>query len=160
MDRWNAVQQFLYTGLRGERLQEPREWQHYTYSTAVFSAIPAAGQAPLGISIDSNADFLAFDLEVAASTNAAPQTVLEYPPLLIQIFDTGAGATFFNTDAHVFNVAGSGRRPGDLYPFRYVRAGGQLNVTLTNLDAVNTLDARVSLRGIQVFAPGDVRGFV
>lgn len=150
MDPTAFVQRFLTAGGR------TREWQFFAYSTAPILNIAASGQGTDDIAIQSDSDFLAFDLEVTVTTNAAPQTVIEFPSVTLQVFDTGSGRNFFNTPTHVNNVGGNAQRPGSLFPYRHCRGGGSLQVTVTNLNAGAAIDAYVTVRGIKVFAPGTI----
>ena len=150
MDPTIFVQQFLNS--EGRR----REWQYFAYSTAPILNIAASGNGQDDIAIQSDSDFLAFDLEVTVTTNAAPQTVIEFPSVTLQVFDTGSGRNFFNAATHVNNVAGNAQRPGAMWPYRHCRGGGSLQVTVTNLNAGAAIDAYVTVRGIKVFPAGTI----
>lgn len=128
-----------------------RQWQSFSYSAPPFLNVAAAATATDDIPIQSDSDFLAFDLNVTVNDQTTPETVIQFPAVTIQIFDTGSGRSFFNQAAHVNNVAGNAQRPGSLFPFRMVRGGSSLQVQVTNLDAANAIDVRVSLVGIKVF---------
>lgn len=128
-----------------------RQWQQFSYPAPPFLNVAASGTATDDIPIQSDSDFLAFSLNVIVNDQTTPETVIEFPAITLQIFDTGSGRTFFAQAAHASAVAGNGQRPGSLFPFRHCRPGSSLQVQVTNLDAVNAIDVRVTLVGIKVF---------
>lgn len=129
--------------------------QFYSYQ-AVFlgtSVLAAGASVSVNVAIDNDSDFLVTGINMTA-TDTTQLIVLPFLPALIQLQYTGSGATFFQVPDHVMNVVGDGALPGTT-PWPFVIPGGaSLQVTLTNLDAVNARVVRLSFPGMKIYRRG------
>lgn len=136
-----------------------RPFQDFQYTAAFQDAnvIPALGVATVDIPIQTDGDFVALYATATAVTDAAPETVLAAVPLLVQVTDSGAGRNFFDRPTHANNVFGVGERALDRQPYWYLRKGGTVRVTVTNLQNA-ILRAWVTFVGLKVFPVGQSAG--
>jgi len=152
----SAVDMYIPEGRRfyteGPRTGEPREKQSFIYS-ATFngaSALTPLGTLTIGIAIDADSDFLAFNLS-KISTLVNNVTFIPLLPATILLTTTGGGSRLMDQPQHIENLAGQGGLPG-IPPFPIWLPGSSvLQVQLTSLDPVNTFNVFVSFPGVKIF---------
>ncbi len=142
---------------------------HYSTSNTTLVAAPSSTSGSIGIQSDSH--FVCRYVNLTAYTGAANTQVLAVvsPPLLIQFLDTGAGRTLFDNPQPIQNVCGGvsgGANSFGNLPFIFpepwlIKAGGNVQVTLTNIGATVFTRIDTTLVGFKVFrfgatAPADV----
>lgn len=133
----------------------------FFYSSQFLSSVVAAGATiTQNIPIQSDSHFVARYFTITAYT-AGLVVATATPPLLCQFFDSGSGRTLFDNLQPIQNVlggvaaaAGTGSLPFILPEPWLVRAGGTIQVTLSNLGAAAFNRVDVSIPGFKVFAFG------
>ena len=133
----------------------------FFYSTQYLNSILAAGATiTQNIPIQSDSHFVARYFTVTAYT-AGLVVATATPPLLAQFFDSSSGRTLFDSLQPIQNVmggvaaaAGTGSLPFILPEPWLVRAGGTIQVTLSNLGAAAMVRVDVSVPGFKVFSFG------
>lgn len=129
--------------------------------TAGVGAAPASVTAAIPINSDSH--FVARYLNITTFTGAANTLVVTAltPALTIQFLDTSTGRTLFDNAQPITNVCGGFGAIGAYgsLPFIFpepwlIRAGGSVQVTITNLGAVATTRMDVVFPGFKVFKFG------
>lgn len=114
------------------------------------NAIAPLGNVTVGISIDSSFDFLAFSLNVVSTLNDNV-TFLAQIPALINLVTTSGGTRLMDQPQHIETLRGNGGLPGSFPWPLWLPGSGTLNVTITSLDPVNTLDLFVTFPGVAVY---------
>lgn len=121
----------------------PRYWRRkrdyfgygVEYNTLAASAVASEQQ----FQVQADADFFCLSISAIEATTTAGTTEQTYWPIVLNIFDSTSGSTWFNTFVHLNNVAGrmanDGRGPHQLEFPRLVEAAGAVTVQLTNLEA-------------------------
>lgn len=123
-------------------------------------AIPLAGVAGTvvvaTVAIQNNSDFLWTSTAGVARDPAALQTVFPNPAVTIMANDSGSGNNLFQQPLDWPTCVGTAQLPDDAdYPF-YIKQGGELTITFTQLD-VQAYDIRLALRGFKVYNfPADI----
>lgn len=135
---------------------QPRAKRFFTYSApfVVAKLLGPAGSATgtqqIGIAIQADSDFLILNLNRVVTNNAGT-TFFAAVPATITLLDTGGGNQLMDNPLHVEGIAGTGQQPGIL-PFPYFMSGSSvLQVSLTNLDTVNSYAVWVSFPGVKIF---------
>jgi hypothetical protein len=144
----------------------------FFYSTQfVANAVATGVTATNNIQIQSDSHFVAryMNITVYNSPNILVFTALA--ALTINLFDSGSGRTLFDNPQAIQNVCGGapgtlGGSGGDA-PFIFpepwlIRAGGTIQVSLTNLGTLTFPRVDLSLPGIKVFkfgqnSPADIQ---
>lgn len=141
----------------------------FFYSSDFAASVLAAGATVAqNIAIQSDSHFVAryFNFTIY---NSAPFAVTQLtPPLLVNFFDTGSGRTLQDSAQPLQNLCGgnaAGTANGNL-PFILpepwlIRAGGTVQISVTNLGIITFPRGIISLVGFKVFrfgqtAPADV----
>lgn len=134
----------------------------FFYSTSFQGGILTAGatiQQTIGIQSDSH--FVARYFQITTYTAGLVVTVAT-PPLLIQLFDTGAGRTMFDNPQPIQNVcggvaaaAGQGNLPFIIPEPWLLKAGATVQVTIINLGAATQTRADFTMAGFKVFQFGN-----
>ncbi len=116
---------------------------YFVYEVDFTAAIPASGNAVSSFAIQADSDFL--------WTKAAfIQTGTGIPAILVQ--DTGSGRNLMNAAVPVGSMFGTGQLPFILPRQRIFVARAVVNITITNLDAVNPITTlRLSFIGEKGF---------
>jgi hypothetical protein len=140
----------LYT--EGGRAGEPREKQNFIYS-ATFSGATVLGPlaaVQIGIAIDADSDFLAFNLnKVATLTNNT--TFVPLLPATILLTTTGGGSRLMDAAQHIELIAGAGGLAGvPPWPI-WLPGSSVLQVQLTSLDPVNSFNVFLDFPGVKIF---------
>lgn len=115
----------------------------FTYEVDITSTIAASGSTTSTFTVQADSDFL--------WTKAAYiQTGTGVPAILIQ--DTGSGRNLMTQAVPVASIFGTGQLPFILPRQRIFVARATVTVTITNLDAVNTITSlRLSFIGEKGF---------
>lgn len=115
----------------------------FTYEVDITSTIAASGSTTSTFTVQADSDFL--------WTKAAYiQTGTGVPAILIQ--DTGSGRNLMTQAVPVASLFGTGQLPFILPRQRIFVARATVTVTITNLDAVNTITSlRLSFIGEKGF---------
>ena len=115
----------------------------FTYEVDITSTIAASGSTTSTFTVQADSDFL--------WTKAAYiQTGAGVPAILIQ--DTGSGRNLMTQAVPVASLFGTGQLPFILPRQRIFVARATVTVTITNLDAVNTITSlRLSFIGEKGF---------
>ena len=133
----------------------------FFYSTSFAASVLAAGATitqVIGIQSDSH-----FVTRYFTCTGYSAGLVVSTatPPLLIQFFDSASGRTLFDNPQPIQNVmggvaaaAGTGSLPFILPEPWLIKAGGTIQVSVTNLGAAAQVRFDVSLSGFKVFSFG------
>jgi hypothetical protein len=149
----------LYAKQRARRAELPGFF--YSTSITTLGAAPDTKTGTIGIQADSH--FVARYMNITPFTGAANAQVVAATtaPLLIQLTDTGSGRTLFDNPQPVQNCCGGAISPSAqgnapfIFPEPWlIRAGGSINVTLTNLGSVVFTRIDLSLIGMKVFPFG------
>lgn len=132
----------------------------FFYSADFAAGVGAGATVIVNVGIQSDSHFIARYFNITSYT-AGLVVALATPPLLIQFFDTGSGRTLFDQAQPVQNVcggvaaaAGTGSLPFIIPEPWLIRAGGTVQVTLTNLGAALTSRTIVSMPGFKAFTFG------
>lgn len=119
---------------------------YYGYAAA-FRPLVASLAASQNIAIQNDAFFIVLAATCIATTTD-DLTRLGFAPSTVQINDGNSGANFFNQAIGTDEFFGDAAQPG-LIAFPYVVSpGGNIQVTLTNLEATNR-NYRVTLHGFK-----------
>ena len=116
----------------------------------VASAVNQRGQ----FVVDSDSDFLTLSLAVVETQTPAFATEVTFPPVLVQLQDTGSGANWFDNPQHIANVFGrnavNGPGPTACDVPRWIAANATVTGQFQNLEAT---DRRLMLafRGVKVY---------
>lgn len=135
----------------------------FFYSTSFTTLVAAPSTVTQAIPVNADSHFVARYVSITPFTGAIPTQVIAAAsaPLLIQFLDTSSGRTIFDNAQPVSNVCGGlMASPGNgSAPFVFpepllIKAGGSLQVTLTNLGATVFTRVDVSFPGFKVFSFG------
>lgn len=140
----------FYTG--GDRDGQPRD-KVFSSISAPFNGANALGPSAsvtVGISIDSSFDFLAFALNAVATLTDGVTFIAQIPATCL-ITTTSGGTRLMDQPQHIETLRGTGGLPGSTPWPMWLPGSGTVNVTLTNLDTVNTYDVWVTLPGVAVY---------
>jgi hypothetical protein len=142
--------------------------QPFFYSTQ-FTSSSAAGVVTLGTTVTQNIGIQSDSHFVVRYLNTtcydSPQIIVRtaLAALTISLFDTGSGRTIFDNPQAVQNVTGgtpgtqggSGGSAPFIFPEPWlIRAGSQIQVSITNLGQITFPRLDVSLCGFKVFQFG------
>lgn len=119
------------------------------------NVVPASGAVSLNIQIQGDAYF-AILYATLIETDTNNTTRLPFSPLMVQLQETGNGQSFFSTQggAHVDEVFGDGFNPG-IFAMPYIlKPNATLQVTLTNLEAVQR-NVRCTFHGFKLVPGSD-----
>ena len=152
----SAVDMYIPPGRRfyteGSRQNEPREKQAFNYSANFVGAqvLGPLATVVIGIAIDADSDFLAFNLNRIA-TLADNVTFIPLVPATILLTTTGGGSRLMDAAQHLEAIAGNGQLPGvDVWPI-WLPGSSVLQVQLTSLDPVNSFNVRIAFPGVKIF---------
>lgn len=133
----------------------------YSQQFTTLGASPST--VTLSIPINADSHFVARYVNITPYTGAANAQVVAATtaPLLIQFLDTSSGRTLFDNAQAIQNVMGggaAGNAQGSL-PFVFpepllIKAGGSLQITLTNIGATVFTLVHVTFCGFKVFQFG------
>lgn len=116
-----------------------------------FLPLAATTQATQTVQIQADSDFLLMAVAATARDPAAPATVVDPPPVTVELRTSGSGRFLQNRAMDWDNVFGSADLPF-LLPFpKYLDANSTFDTILANLDAADDFDIRVSYHGFKVF---------
>ena len=127
--------------------------QSFSYSVN-FTPIAANTTTSLPVNIQPDSDFVVISRTIAIQDPAAAGTFIQpnVAPFLVLITDTGAGVQLQDVAQPVANLFGTGQDPNVLLGVPVVfRRGGTIQVQLTNQDAANARNVRMSFNGFKVF---------
>ncbi len=122
--------------------------QYYAY-TADFLPLVASLPATVPFTVEASTDFIVIALTCVV-TDVANTTFLGNVPQTVQIVDASTGMAWFNgiNGTHFNNVFGDAQQPFFMPLPYYLRANSTVNVTLTNLEAVNR-NVRMAFHGFK-----------
>lgn len=152
----SAVDMYIPEGRRfyqaGPREGQPREKQGFTYS-ATFSGATVLGPlatVTIGIAIDADSDFLAFNLN-KISTGTNNTTFVPLLPATILLTTTGGGSRLMDQPQHIELLAGAGGLMGvPPWPI-WLPGSSVLQVQLTSLDPANSFNVFLDFPGVKIF---------
>lgn len=145
-----SIDQFLPANRRGRDKQFFTYSLDFTGSNVLGVSGAASGTVTLGITVQSDSDFLIFNFNRVVQ-DTANTIFLAACDATILVTDTGAGRQLMDRAVHVENLCGTAQFPGVLpYPY-FVNRAGTLNVTLASLDTVNQRNVRISALGVKIF---------
>lgn len=144
----------------------------FFYSTQFTGSTVAIGAtATNNINIQSDSHFVVRYMNVTVYNSPNILVLTQLAALTISLFDTGSGRTLFDNPQAIQNVCGG--TPGTLgggggmAPFVFVepwlvRAGGTIQISITNLGQLTFPRVDVSLPGIKAFkfgtnSPADIQ---
>jgi hypothetical protein len=135
----------------------------FFYSTSFTTLAASPSTVAQGIPINSDSHFVARYVTLTAFTGAANAQVVATAtaPLTIQFLDTSSGRTLFDNAQPVQNVCGgaaAGVGMGSL-PFIFpepllIKAGGSIQITLSNIGNSTFTRVDVTFPGFKVFKFG------
>jgi hypothetical protein len=133
----------------------------FFYSNSFANSVLTSGAVvPQTTNIQSDSHFIVRYFTITTYTTGLVVATAT-SPLLIQFFDTGSGRTLFDNPQPIQNVmggaaaaAGVGALPFILPEPWLLRAGGTVQITITNLGASTVNRADVSMPGMKVFQFG------
>lgn len=136
----------------------------FFYSTQFTGNVVATGTTvSQNIQIQSDSDYVARYMTITVYNSPSIVVLNGLAPLTINLFDTGSGRTLFDNPQSIQNVMGGTPGTiggsGGLAPFIFpepwlLRAGGTVQVSLTNLGAFTYPRVDVSIPGIKAFKFG------
>jgi hypothetical protein len=162
---WRIFTVPLIEDLYAKQRAKQVELVPFFYSTSFAATVLTGGvTVAQNISIQSDSHFIVRYINYTTYTGSGGTFVVSVVgvPLLINFFDTGSGRTLQDTPQPIQNLAGGsaaiGGSPGQL-PFILpepwlVRAGGVIQVGITNLNTLLALRLDVSLIGFKAFRFG------
>ena len=119
---------------------------YYAYATS-FIPLALSASATNNIAIQNDAYFILLAATMV-ETDTGNTTLLTYRPLTVQIFDSSASSNLFTQPVMADEFFGDAQQPGFLaYPYIF-QPGGNIAVTLVNLEAVNR-NVRLTLHGFK-----------
>lgn len=121
-----------------------------------FSALASGASQTNSFTIQQEADFLLTKITLQADIAAAGQTesTRVIPLATIMVNDTGSGRNLMSSAVPLANIFGTGGLPFILPRQRLFVASSVVNITLTNFDAANTYNIRLSFIGEKAFTFG------
>lgn len=143
----------------------------FFYSTQFVSNVVAVGTTiPQNIQIQSDSHYVARYMTITVYNSPNIVVFTGLAALTINLFDAGSGRTLFDNPQAIQNVCGgtpgtvggSGGSAPFIFPEPWlIRAGGTIQVSLTNLGQLTFPRVDVSLPGMKVFkfgsnSPADV----
>ena len=145
------LDRLLANAYPGDKIQT----DFYVYS-AVFLALAAGAAANQNVIIAADSDFVLLGMNAHANIANAGQTEnTEVLPLCtLAITDTSSGRTLMDQAQPMSSIMGSARQPYLLPQPRLVPAKTVLQMAVTNFDAANTYNLRLSFIGVKVFNLG------
>lgn len=124
----------------------------YVYDT-VHSSVAPGGSNTQSIQINADSDFqvekLTFFADVAAAGQQASTLVI--PLMTVLITDSGSGRQLMDQALPVTNLFGTGQIPFVLKQPKIFPARTNVLVTVTNFDAAQTYNLRLSFIGSKLF---------
>lgn len=127
-----------------------RERDYFGYSVTELNLAAAAVATPT-FAVQNDSDFLITAICGTARNPAAPTVVFATPAITLQVDDAGAGRNLFNQAVDWRNLCGSAELAFVLpYP-KLINRASTVTVTLTNLDAAQAYDVRVTFHGFKIF---------
>lgn len=127
----------------------------FTYSVD-FLPLAAATAATRVVGIQADSYFMIAAANRAVTDPAAEQTFFggngQGAPLTVEITDTGSGRVLMDAPVHIDNLMGSGQRPGVWEYPKLISRAGALQTRVTNLDAAQAFNVRISYVGFKIFA--------
>ena len=121
-----------------------------------FAALAPAAQANGSIQIQADSDFKwlksAYYADIAAAAFTA--TTRPIPSVTVQITDGGSGRNLMNQAVPVPSLFGIGELPFILPIPRVFKANSTINISVTNFDAAETYNLRMSFIGLKQFYAG------
>ncbi len=125
----------------------------FIYSTPTAVALATSGSGTAVIQIQADSVFELQRLAFSAYVTGTPDTAVTFPPVTLQINDTGSGANLFDQPVMLGTVAygGAGFGPFPVSSPRFFAPNSTLTLSLANLSAANAYTVRVSLQGRKLF---------
>lgn len=130
----------------------PREKQAFTYTLPLngTNVLPAGGAVTIGIPIDGDSDFIAFNIMRTVTLTDNVTFVAQCPATILLTY-TGGGNRLMDQAMHLEALAGTGEDPG-VPPFPIFLPGNcVLNVQVVNLDTVNAYNVWLAFPGVKIF---------
>jgi hypothetical protein len=119
---------------------------YYAYATSYLTLALSAAQTN-NIAIQNDAYFVLLAATMV-ETAVGDLTLFTYRPITVQIFDSSAGANMFSQPIMADEFFGDAQQPGFLaFPYIF-QPGGNIAITLTNLEAT-ARNVRVTLHGFK-----------
>lgn len=126
-----------------------------------FNTLGAGVTANRSFEQQNDSDFLCLGIVSHAATTTDATAEQVYQDFLINVQDTGSGASWFGGDdagfAHIMNICGGMRQGasgsvarGDLEHPRFLPAASTVTVTLTSFDAA-ARRVFISFRGVKIY---------
>ena len=118
-----------------------------------FLALAQGTTAVGSINIQADSDFVVQKLTYFADLAAAKQTDSSrvVPLVTIQITDSGSGRNLMEAPTPITNVFGTGELPFILPQPKLFLARSTISISVTNFDAAEDYNLRLSLIGYKVF---------
>lgn len=126
---------------------------YYTYATS-FASIGAGVEQSQSINIETDAEFTAIKVGVAAHIAGAAQTAETrvLPLVNLSVNDAGSGRNLQNTPIPIMLLSGDGSLPFILPKPRVFQGNATINITIANYSAATTYsDLVVALIGYKTF---------
>ena len=130
--------------------QRPKDYFRLCVPFVGANILTVGGTVTVNVTVSQDADFVW--VETAATFFANDHTtVVANPAITILVTDTSSGRTLSNVADQISNFAGTASLPM-LHPWpQVVMRGATLQTTLTNLDAGNQREVRLSYIGYKVY---------
>lgn len=121
-----------------------------------FSGLAAGNTQNGAINIQADSDFVVEKLAYFADVAAAGQTESSrvVPLITVQITDTGSGRNFVENPAPIPSLFGDGRLPFVLPEPRLFFARSTVQIQVSNFDASQTYNLRLSFIGYKAYPLG------
>ncbi len=136
----------------------PKQYNAYDFFVyeVDFTNIAPGGSSTAGFTIQQEADFLLTKITMCPDIAGAfyDDSTRPVPLVTIMINDTGSGRNLMSSAVPLPNIFGSGGLPFILPRQRLITASSVVNVTLTNYDAAETYNIRLSFIGEKAFSFG------
>lgn len=121
-----------------------------------FSGVAAGASANGSIIIQADSDFILQKMAYFADVAAAGQTESSrvVPLMTLQMIDTGSGRQFMESAAPIPSLFGTGELPFVLPQPRLFFARSTIQLQVTNFDASDTYNLKLSFIGYKAFPRG------
>jgi hypothetical protein len=121
-----------------------------------FAGLASGASATQNINIQADSDFQVQKLTYLADVAAAGVTHSSrvVPLANVMILDTGSGRQLMDSAMPIPNIFGSGEIPFILSQPKIFAARSTVQVTVTNFDAAQTYNLKLSFIGVKMFRVG------
>lgn len=127
----------------------------YTTSNPIVTAASGAAGAVSSDALQVQADSAFLIEQIAFMTFQDALFVAQnMPPLLLQLTDSGSGASIFSAPIPIGNVGygGAGLGPFPLVTPRLIAPASLVTVTITNLDTAHAYTTRINFQGRKIYS--------